>query len=114
MAKSKNILNLEMTRGDTKALEVNLINLTDLDLDSAYLSCRENPDDENYVFQKSLSDGITKVEAGKYMVRIAPADTKNLDPGTYYYDLEIGVEDDIFTVMKGKLQLTYDVTRESE
>lgn len=113
MAKSPNTLNLEMTRGDTKAFAIDISGLSDQDLDTAYLSCRASADDDNYVFQKSLNDGITKIEAGKYRARIAPADTKNLDTGTYYYDLEIGVNDDIFTVLKGKLQITYDVTREN-
>lgn len=114
MAKSKNILNLEMTRGDTKLFAVNIVNLTDQDLDTAYLTCRQSADDDEYVFQKSLEDGITKVETGKYRVRIAPEDTKDLDLGTYYYDLEIGVGEDIHTITKGKLQLTYDVTREAQ
>lgn len=114
MAKSKNILDLEMTRGDTKAFGVNISGLTDQDLDTAYLSCRETPDSEEYVFQKSLGDGISKVETGKYRARIAPEDTAELDTGTYYYDLEIGVNGDIFTILKGKLKITYDVTREAQ
>lgn len=112
MAKPKNILNLEMTRGDTKAFAVDISGLTGQDLETAYLSCRHSIDDNAYVFQKSLGDGISKVEAGKYRARIAPADTENLELGTYYYDLEIGLNNDIFTILKGKLQLTYDVTRE--
>ena len=111
MAKSNNIINLEMTRGDTKAFAVEIEGL-DQDLDTAYLSCKHVAEDNEYVFQKSLGDGISKVETGKYRVRIAPADTENLDLGTYYYDLQIGVNGDIFTPMKGKLQLTYDITKE--
>lgn len=103
--------NLTMIRGDTLAYAVEIGGL-DQDLDTAYMSCKENPEDENYLFQKSLENGITKVETGKYRVRVAPADTKNLDPGTYRYDLEIGVNGDIFTVLRGKLKIVEDITRE--
>lgn len=112
MAKSPNILNLEMTRGDTKAFIIEMSGV-EQDLNTAYLSCKINQDDENYVFQKTLGNGITKVETGKYRAKIAPADTKDLNVGTYYYDLEIGMEGDIYTIAKGKLQITYDVTREA-
>ncbi len=112
MAKSPNILNLEMTRGDTKAFAIEISGL-EQDLETAYLSCKLNQDDENYVFQKSIGNGITKIETGKYRAKIAPADTKNLEIGTYYYDLEIGLDGDIYTIAKGKLQITYDVTREA-
>lgn len=112
MAKSPNILNLEMTRGDSKVFAIEITGLED-DLDTVYLSCKTDPNNDNYVFKKSLGDGITKIETGKYNARIAPADTKDLELGTYYYDLEIGVNGDIFTIAKGKLQITYDVTREA-
>lgn len=112
MAKSKNILDLEMTRGDTKAFAVEIVGLED-DIDTAFLSCKVNQNDDAYVFQKSLGEGIAKIETGKYSVRIAPEDTEALELGTYYYDLEIGLNGDIFTIVKGKLQLTYDVTREN-
>lgn len=112
MAKSPNILNLEMTRGDTKALSVEIVGFNG-DLQTAFLSCRVNQDDESYVFQKSLGNGITKIGTGKYSVKIAPADTNNLELGTYYYDLEIGMGGDIHTIAKGKLEITYDVTREA-
>ena len=104
----KNI-NLCMVRGDTLAFsfEVEGINT----LDTAYFSCKANADDENYVFQKSLTDGISLVETGKYRVRVAPEDTSNIEVGSYYYDLEIGANSDIFTILKGVLKVEQDVTR---
>ena len=61
------------------------------------------------LFKKSLGNGITKTDDG-YVVRVAPADTKNAEIGKYFYDLQIGVNNDIFTVLKGVLELTYDVS----
>lgn len=102
-------MNLCMVRGDTLAFsfEVEGINT----LDTAYFSCKANADDENYVFQKSLTDGISLVETGKYRVRVAPEDTSNIEVGSYYYDLEIGANSDIFTILKGVLKVEQDVTR---
>ena len=108
MNNCKNI-NLCMVRGDTFAFsfEVEGIN----NLTTAYFSCKSNVDDENYIFQKSLTDGISQVEGGKYRVRVAPTDTKDIEVGSYYYDLEIGANSDIFTILKGVLKIEHDITR---
>lgn len=100
---------LSMVRGDTLAFGV-VIDGLDQDLDTAYFSCKKNIDDTEYVFQKSLSDGISKVETGKYRVRVAPADTSEAELGDYYYDLQIGVNSDIYTVLRGKLIIEYEIT----
>ena len=88
------------------------------DLDTAYFTCRESLNDNSEaLFVKSLGDGITLVEYDehkdirKYAIRIEPADTKDLQSGTYYYDLEIGVNDDIFTIMKGRFVIEQDSSR---
>ncbi len=100
-----------MVRGDTLAFGVEIEGLGQ-DLDTCYFSCKTDPSDTNYVFQKSLDDGITVVEQGKYRVRVAPDDTENLNTGKYFYDLEIGINGDIYTVLRGKLEIVYDITRE--
>ncbi len=103
-------LDLNFVKGDTFSFSFEVSGLTD-DLASAYFSCKESEDDStNYSFQKSLSNGITKLETGIYQVRIAPEDTASLEAGTYYYDLELGIGSDIFTILKGKLVLEQDIT----
>lgn len=104
----KNI-NLCMVRGDTLAFSFEVEGIDTLD--TAYFSCKANADDTEYVFQKSLTDGISLVETGKYRVRVAPKDTSNIEVGSYYYDLEIGANSDIFTILKGILKVEQDVTR---
>lgn len=104
----KNI-NLCMVRGDTLAFSFEVEGIDTLD--TAYFSCKANADDTEYVFQKSLTDGISLVETGKYRVRVAPEDTSNIEVGSYYYDLEIGANSDIFTILKGVLKVEQDVTR---
>lgn len=104
-------------KGDTYSSAMVIENLGQ-DLETAYFTCRENlNDDSEKLFVKSLNNGITQVEYDdendirKYAVRIAPSDTKNLQSGTYYYDLEIGINGDIFTIMKGKFIIEQDSSR---
>lgn len=87
-------------------------------LDTIYFTCIDSLNDNGEVlFVKSLNDGITQVEYDeeknirKYAIRVAPEDTKNLQAGLYYYDLEIGVNNDVFTIMKGKFIIEQDSTR---
>lgn len=105
--------NITMVRGDTVAFNVvpldqdgNVVTIT-----SAYFSCKKNRALDTYEFQKSLSDGITQ-DAGGLFVRIAPEDTADMDAGRYYYDLQLGIDDDVYTVMIGTLSIEQDVTTE--
>lgn len=97
-----------MTRGDTISFGMEIEGLGK-DLETAFFTCKKNVT-EGAVFQKSLGDGITKQDEGKYVVRIAPEDTENLEPGKYFYDLEIGANGDKFTILKGVLELERDYT----
>lgn len=102
--------NITLVRGDTLAFGLEFEGL-EQDLSSAYFSCRTSFQADTYAFQKSLGDGIEKVETGKYRVRVAPEDTVNLEPGSYYYDLQIGANSDVYTILRGALELLPDVTR---
>lgn len=102
---------IKSVRGDTIAFAIEIEGL-DQDLESAYFSCKKNFTDENYIFQKSLGDGIEKVETNKYRIRVAPEDTAEVDPGRYYIDIQIGANGDIYTIFYGILNLLPDVTEE--
>lgn len=104
--------NLNMIRGDTLAFTIEIEKLED-DLNSCYFSCKKSIEDDEYTFQKSLGNGITKVETGKYKIRIAPEDTHNLEVGTYIYDLQIGIGADIYTIMTGPLVIEKEITEET-
>lgn len=87
-------------------------------VEGIYFTCRDSLNDNSEVlFEKNLSNGISQVEYDeendirKYAVRIAPADTENLQSGTYYYDLETRVNNDVFTIMKGKFIIEQDSSR---
>lgn len=104
-------------KGDTFSSALVIENL-EQDLDTAYFTCRDSLNDNSEVlFVKSLDNGITEVEYDaendirKYAIRVAPEDTENLQSGTYYYDLELGVNSDIFTIMKGRFIIEQDSSR---
>lgn len=101
--------NITFVRGDTFSFGVEIDGL-EQDLDTAFFTCKQNYTDEENAFQKSLGNGITKLADGKYIVRVAPEDTASLKAGKYFYDFQISVNTDVFTVLYGVLELEQDVT----
>lgn len=100
--------NIKMVKGDTQSFGFELEGVENLD--AAYFSCKRNSQDENYLFQKSLNNGITKRTENQYVVRITPDNTALLEPGQYWYDLEISKNGDIFTIFRGILELLPEIT----
>ena len=103
--------NITMIKGDTLSFGIEIEGLDGQDLESAYFTCKEILTAEQTIFQKSLSNGITKVDDGKYVVRVAPEDTENVVAGEYWYDCEIGINNDIYTILLGALTILQDVTQ---
>lgn len=101
-----------MVRGDTLAFDMTLYDV-EATVESIYFSCKKCPTDDEYVFQKSLGNGVTCVDTDVYRVRVAPADTASLPAGDYAYDLQLGLGADIYTILCGKLVLRQDVTEET-
>ena len=57
-------------------------------------------------------DDTTSGTSGSANIPIAPADTTDLNPGQYDFDISVCTADDEnYTVLKGKYDLEYDVTR---
>lgn len=124
--------NITFTKGDTYKFTIPLEN----QLNSCYLTCRDGKTiKDELLFQLALNDGIEEeiiteeVETTtleneneqtittttyKYNFKIAPEKTQELEDGTYYYDIQIGIDNDIYTIQKGKLKLTWEVTSISE
>ena len=108
--------NLEMIRGDTLsfAFEVEFDEAPQK-LEKADFTCKANFDDNEALFHNELEKGInfSKQDGTKlyYIVRVAPEDTENLEAGMYYYDLQIELNGDVFTILNGSLKIESDVTR---
>lgn len=107
--------NLYMVKGDTFRFTIEIEGLED-DLTNAYFSCKKNKQDNEYIFQKSLGDGIEKVEdseTGKtYEVVVEPTDTEEVEDGNYFYDLQLEANGEKFTPLLGVLKIDWDITRE--
>lgn len=106
-------INLEgLTRGDTICFAIKAKGVTQ-DVTEAYFSVKRYIDDTSYLIQKTLGNGITQEEQGLWIVRLSPADTFGLSLDTYFYDVQLNFGEDTITPMKGKFELTYDITREN-
>ena len=101
--------NIRMVKGDTVSFGVEFEGLTQ-DLETAFFSCKKDLDETGYIFQKSIGNGISKVGDGQYTVRIAPEDTDGLEVGEYFYDLQVSINSDVFTILRGVLFIEFEVT----
>ena len=103
---------ITMVRGDTLSFGVELVDRegNPLDVETAFFTCKKNYTDEGNVFKKSIGSGITRMDAGQYTVRVAPEDTASIEAGKYFYDFQVGLNSDVFTIMKGVLNIEHDIT----
>ena len=106
-------------RGDTFTHNIYVEGLNQ-DLESVYFTCRDSLNDNSEILiEKSLNNGITytyydeETDTRIYVVRLSPNDTKDIQSGTYYYDEQIAVNGDVFTIMKGRFIIEQDATRET-
>lgn len=98
---------LTMTKGDTVSFAFEIYDQNDepIDMDRIAFVCKKNLIDNSPVFEKTIDNGITKVDVGKYIIRIAPTDTVNIASGQYYYSFRATVNSDVFTIYKGILDI---------
>ena len=107
---------IEMVRGDTMSFAFQLKGLEGSRPNAVYFTCKASIEDTSPVFQLSLDNTIDErsydpeKDILTYSVRIPPDKTVNLDNGRYFYDLEIQVNADIFTLMRGRLAIDYEIT----
>ena len=117
MILNHNQMDIETTVGDTISFGFQMEGLGE-DVDSAFFTVKENYTDEGPLLQVSLGDGIEKYEPedpseeGIYTVHISAERASVLPIGTFYYDLQVGLRGDVYTLMKGIMKVTYDVTRQ--
>lgn len=118
---------ISVVRGDTFYFGVEFTGLN-ADVSALTFTVRVLPTDEAPIFQKSLGDGIslvkseTDAETGKknatYAIRVSPEDTKDLDFGAYYYDLEFRQKNQVFsdtyTLLRGRFVVEYEITGYNE
>lgn len=104
-----NDLNIQIVRGDSFSFTFEIEDLS-VELTSAHFTVKENENDETPIFQKALGSGIFKITDSKYLVKVAPNDTKNIDCKSYYYDLETTIGESVYTIIKGYFKIVEDIT----
>ena len=109
--------NIDMVRGDTLAFSFQLAGLGSR---SAYedlivtFAVAEHYDDD-LLIESTTEDGIaledydTNKDTATFSVYLAPNKTKTLDLARYYYDLQLKDDNNVITLMRGRLTLLYDV-----
>jgi hypothetical protein len=109
--------NIDMVRGDILAFSFQLAGLKSR---SAYVdlivtfAVAEHYDDESLVEITSgngieLEDYDTAKDTATFSVSVAPNMTKTLDLNRYYYDLQIKDDNNVITLMRGRLTILWDV-----
>jgi hypothetical protein len=112
------MLKISIPRGDIRNFKIAIKDpsgdLTGLTFDDIYFTVKRGYLNQEFKFQKRLSDGtITKNEEGYYLFSILPNDTNNLPFGDYDFDIEIVKDDAIKQTTVGVLTLTKEVTYQS-
>ena len=103
--------NFTLVRGDTFTFDLLLSDLKDFTVEGLFFSVKVTEDDNYYVFQKNLeNNGIEEIQPLRYRIRIAPEDTQDLNPGIYYYDLQVNLGSDVYTILIGCLNIKQDIT----
>lgn len=107
-------MNIDTIRGDTLNIQFEIGADTVLDLEDddfqITFSLKQAATDNAYVFQKDKT-AVVSPSPNVFILRVAPDDTVNLVPGYYYYDIQLNIADDVYTIAIGKLHLEIDITR---
>ena len=106
-----------MVKGDVMAFgfQVQGLGPTDRPEEIKFI-CKEAVNDENALFVVDLNGSIDFVSYDSehdiltYSVRIPPNLTAGLEVGRYFYLLNMKVNGDVFTLLKGRLLLDYNLT----
>lgn len=106
-------------RGDTYRLKK--FKITDVDgkeitltpTEQIYFTLKKSTKQLEYVLQKRLGSGIELEDDGYYHITIEPRDTKNLNYGEYFYDIELkstSPKELVKTLIEGIISLEEEVT----
>ena len=90
-------------QGDQFSFTVTFKNLQE-DLTTFTMGVKEDYNSQ-MLLTKSLGNGITKVDIGKYRVDFTPTETELLTPNFYVYDLRMTIDTVVFTPLYGYLNI---------
>jgi hypothetical protein len=111
---------ISMVKGDTMSFGFQIQGLGDQRPDEIHFTCKQDLEDENYVFERTLDNGVSfrdydqETDTLTYGVRVPPDATADIQEGLYYYDLQLDINGDILTLMKGRLTIEWESTHGGE
>lgn len=91
-------------QGDQFSFTVTFTNLQE-DLTTFNMGVKKEYTDSDFLIEKSLNNGITKLETGKYRIDFTPQETKSLNPDYYLYDLRMTLGNTVYTPLYGYLMI---------
>lgn len=98
----------DIKQGDEFSFTVTFKNL-DVDLTTFTMGVKRDYTDSSMLITKSLGNGISKIETGKYRVDFTPSETQALTPNLYVYDLRLTLDTTVFTPLYGYLNIEESV-----
>lgn len=110
---------ITMIQNDTMSFAFQVQGLQGQRPSNIVFTCKETPEINEALFSVSFEDHIILRSYDEdndvltYIVRIPPELTEEVELGRYYYDLQLTVNYDIYTLLKGRLTLEYQVTGEA-
>lgn len=91
-------------QGDEFSFTVTFKNLQE-DLTTFAMGVKKEYTDTSMVIEKTLTNGITKIDDGKYRIDFLPSETGALSPDFYVYDLRMTLGSTVFTPLYGYLNI---------
>lgn len=107
---------IAMIQGDTMSFAFQVQGLGGQIPSDIVFTCKETPDTEDALFSASLGGHIAERsydaehDIRTYVLRIPPELTQGVALGRYFYDIEFTVNNDVLTLMRGRLSLEYQIT----
>ena len=111
---------ISMVKGDTLSFGFQIQGLGEQRPDEIHFTCKQDLEDEDYIFERTLDNGVSfrgydqETDTLTYGVRVPPEATEDLQDGIYYYDLQLDINGDILTLMKGRLSIEWQTTHGGE
>ena len=91
-------------QGDQFSFTITFTNLTE-DLTTFTMGVKREYTDATMLITKSIGNGITKLETGKYQINFTPSETASLSPNIYVYDLRMTLDTVVYTPLYGYLNI---------
>lgn len=108
------MLKLSMPRGDIRNIKFTISDTSGVIMepfDEVYFTCKRGFTQQNFIFQKKLSDDtIVFDNEGYYHLVIESADTSDLTYGEYVFDIEVVDGTSLKQTTVGQLKITEEAT----